>query len=38
MNVIDVGILLIILMGAAIGFKKGVFVKLTSFVGLILIT
>ena len=38
MNIIDVGILLIILMGAAVGFKKGVFVKLTSFVGLILIT
>lgn len=38
MNIIDVGILLIILMGAVVGFKKGVFVKLTSFVGLILIT
>lgn len=38
MKIIDVGILLIILMGAMIGFKKGFFVKLTSFVGLILIT
>ena len=38
MNLIDIIILLLILMGAVIGFKKGVFDKLASFVGLILIT